>query len=209
MPKPRKSKPAKVEGRAEAMQRTRESLIEAGMALIGEHGLDVSLDAICERAGFTRGAFYVHFEDRDAFLVAVMDRVGVRFLDAVLGTGESDGDLGQTMERFLGSVQRGEYPLIGRRGVRPHQLLQACARSPKIRGRYVSLVLDSVSRLSSVLRRGQLQKRVRKDVEADAIGTILLAAVIGAQTMMELRVPIDLAYAGGTLLTMLAPAVKK
>ena len=52
------------------------------MALFAKHGLDgPSLDDICAHAGFTRGAFYVHFEDRDDFLVAVMDRVGRQIVD--------------------------------------------------------------------------------------------------------------------------------
>jgi hypothetical protein len=39
-----------------------------------------------EHAGFTRDAFYVHFKDRDDFLVAVMDQVGSEYLKAVLAT---------------------------------------------------------------------------------------------------------------------------
>src|SRR5580765_489599 len=84
---PRKA-PSK--SRETAKQETREALIRAGMDLFGEQGLDTpSLDAICERAGFTRGAFYVHFRDRDDFLEAVMQETGASFLDAVLGTGDA------------------------------------------------------------------------------------------------------------------------
>ena len=44
--------------REETKQATRDALISAGMALFAEQGLDgPSLDAICDRAGFTRGAF--------------------------------------------------------------------------------------------------------------------------------------------------------
>ena len=49
-----------------AKQETREALLQAAMAEFAEKGLDLpSLDAICARAGFTRGAFYVHFRDRE------------------------------------------------------------------------------------------------------------------------------------------------
>ena len=62
--------------RAELKAQTREALILAGITLFQEQGLDApSLDAICEAAGKTRGAFYVHFEDREAFQVAVMERI--------------------------------------------------------------------------------------------------------------------------------------
>ena len=57
-----------------AMAETREALIQAGLAEFAERGFDApSLDKICARAGFTRGAFYVHFENREDFLVAVME----------------------------------------------------------------------------------------------------------------------------------------
>src|SRR5580700_6965980 len=78
--------------REETKVRTRAALVDAGIALFGEQGLDApSLDAICERAGFTRGAFYVHFRDRDEFLEAVMERLGGQFLDAVLADEDADG----------------------------------------------------------------------------------------------------------------------
>ena len=54
-----------------AKQETREALIQAGMDAFSEEGVDLpSLDAICARAGFTRGAFYVHFKDREDFFAA-------------------------------------------------------------------------------------------------------------------------------------------
>ncbi|HEY0250250.1 MAG TPA: TetR family transcriptional regulator, partial [Kofleriaceae bacterium] len=61
--------------REQAKAQTRIALIDAGIIELGHHGLDASLDQICARAKLTRGAFYVHFADRDAFIVAVMHHV--------------------------------------------------------------------------------------------------------------------------------------
>jgi AcrR family transcriptional regulator len=191
--------------REETKRETREALIDAGIALIGEEGLDVSLDAVCERAGFTRGAFYVHFADRDAFLEAVMERVGAQFLDAVLGTAGKDDDLLTVAARFLRAVTTGDYPLMREGGVRPHQLLDACARSPAIRARYVALAEDSVARMAQAVRRSQKDEVLRDDVDAKAVAQILLAAIIGAQTMNELAIPMDLAKTSAALLRLLGP----
>ena len=193
------------------MAETREKLIRAGAELFGKHGLDApSLDEICERAGYTRGAFYVHFEDRDAFLVAVMEREGLPFLDTVLG---GDDDEPPTLEavtaRFLASVVSGAYPLTRKGGPRPHQLLDACARSKKIRARYVALVADSIARLTRVIEASQDEGTVRSDVAARDVAPILLAAVIGAQTMIELDAPLDLGRSGTALLALLARASKR
>jgi AcrR family transcriptional regulator len=192
------------------MLKTREALIAAGMALFAEQGLDApSLDAICERAGFTRGAFYVHFQDRDDLLVAVMDRVGAAYLDAVLpaavGGGEPVG-FEEIVRRFVVSVQTGIYPLLGGPGgVRPHQLVDACVRNPTIRARYVALVHTSIERLALAVGDGQARARVRADVDAEQIATLLLAGIIGGQTMLELGVPIDLVDAARGLMVLLAP----
>jgi TetR/AcrR family transcriptional repressor of nem operon len=192
--------------RDEAKLETREALIDAGIALFGEEGLDApSLDAICERAGYTRGAFYVHFATRDAFLEAVMEKVGQRFLDAVLGP--TDDDLGALAARFMRAVATGDYPLMRsnakKPGVRPHQLLDACVRSPAIRARYVALATESTARMARVVGRGQKDGLVRGDVDAGAVATILLAAIIGAQTMRELRMPLDLPGTSAALLRLL------
>jgi AcrR family transcriptional regulator len=191
--------------REEAKRETREALLEAGAALFGEEGLDApSLDAICERAGFTRGAFYVHFRDRDDLLEAVMERVGRSFLDAVLGTGAAEEPLEGTVARFVRSVATGDYPLTRAGGVRPRQLLDACARSPRIRARYVALAAESLSRIRGAVQAGQRAGALRGDADAEQVATILLAAVIGAQTMIELGMPVDVARAAAALMALLS-----
>jgi AcrR family transcriptional regulator len=71
-----------------AKQETREALIRAGMAAFSEEGVDLpSLDAICARAGFTRGAFYVHFKDRDDFFSAVAEQALRDLINWVISTG--------------------------------------------------------------------------------------------------------------------------
>jgi TetR/AcrR family transcriptional regulator, transcriptional repressor for nem operon len=202
--------PKKKTVRTEAMAETREKLIAAGAELFAKQGLDApSLDAICDRAGFTRGAFYVHFKDRDDFLVAVMERVGLPFLDSVLGDADGSGappTLETVVARFLGAVVSGRYPLTSKNGPRPHQLLDACARSEKIRARYVGLVADSIARLSRVIQASQEEGTVRADVRAEDVSTVLLAAIIGAQTMIELKAPLDLAGAATSMVKMMGPS---
>jgi len=205
------SRPRETKPRAETMAETREALIRAGIELFAEQGLDApSLDAICARARKTRGAFYVHFADRDAFLAAVMERVGFPFLDAVLGRGDdAPRDISHVVERFLMAVASGEYPLTSEKGVKPHQLLDACARSEKVRARYAALIEETVARLHAILAEGQREGAIRDDLRPEDVSTMLLAAVIGAQTMIELRVSVDLASAATAMLRMLAPTAQR
>ena len=54
---------------------TQDRLMDAATALFAEKGvLAASVEEICERAGFTRGAFYSNFESKDELLLAVVQR---------------------------------------------------------------------------------------------------------------------------------------
>jgi len=209
MSRPR-SKPKPKLTRAERAAETRSALIEAGLELFGAHGLDApSLDAICARAGKTRGAFYVHFSDRDAFLEAVMEQAGATYLDAVIGGPDEAADLGAIARRFVASVESGQYPLTRAGGPRPHQLLEACVRSPAVRARYVAIIEQSLARLGAALGEGATRPPgggpvvppIRRDLDPRHGATILLATVLGAQTLIELGVPLDV---GRTALQLVA-----
>ncbi|WP_084795966.1 TetR/AcrR family transcriptional regulator [Pseudonocardia asaccharolytica] len=51
---------------------TRRRLIEAAYEVFAERGIaDAPVEAICERAGFTRGAFYSNFDSKEALFLAV------------------------------------------------------------------------------------------------------------------------------------------
>jgi TetR/AcrR family transcriptional regulator, transcriptional repressor for nem operon len=55
-----------------AGQRTRQELIDAGVAVAEREGLaGLSINAVVDEAGVAKGTFYVHFADRDAFIDAL------------------------------------------------------------------------------------------------------------------------------------------
>jgi AcrR family transcriptional regulator len=209
----RAKNPKHAESRDDAKQQTRAALVNAALELFAEQGLDVpSLDAICDRAGYTRGAFYVHFKTREDILVAVMDQVGESFLASVFaqmpdlaGGGRR---LHHAVKRFVDAVGSGAYPLMATGGkgplVRPHQLLDACARSPVVRERYRDLVQLSVGAVAGLVRGDQDEGAVRSDVDPETVATMALALVIGAQTMNDLGLTLDPARLASVIEQMLA-----
>src|SRR6478735_9603300 len=63
---------------------TRQKLLDAAALVFAEVGLDAaSVEAICERAGFTRGAFYSNFETKDELFLELAGRVSRERVDAV------------------------------------------------------------------------------------------------------------------------------
>lgn len=186
-------------GRAQAKQETREALIQAGVAAFAAEGLDTpSLDAICARAGYTRGAFYVHFKDRDDFLVAVMEHVLGRFLDAVIATGDEAHDLDHTIDRFAGALATAAGPAPGPAAspvlgpVQLFRLVEAAARSPKIRAHLVTIIDQAIGRVERAARSGQGGGTVRSDVEPRVGAQILVVMALGLMGAIELGVPLDL-----------------
>src|SRR5213595_1606839 len=54
---------------------TRAMLVEAGLRLFAERGLELgSLDDVAEAAGFTKGAIYRQFPSKGAFLLALFEQ---------------------------------------------------------------------------------------------------------------------------------------
>jgi hypothetical protein len=90
--------------------------------------------------------------------------------------------------------------------MRPHQLLDACARSKAIRKRYTTLVQDAIARLGERMRAEQTSGVVRSDVDAQSVAVLLLMTAIGAHTLSDLEVTLDPAALLGTLGTLLYPA---
>ena len=198
-------------------QETREALVRAAMAEFAEHGLDApSLDAICARAGFTRGAFYVHFRDREDLVAAVMERVLGAFLDAVVARGEvgHERSLAATVERFAAAV-------AGQRGARTrdaeppeptdawrapavplHQVLAACSRSPDLKRRFVSILEEAIRRVANAARHeGQ--------GDADALAALLVLTALGVRAALDLDLALDVRSVRDAVLRLLRPRVPR
>lgn len=60
---------------AQRREATRDALLKAASALFAERGYHAtSLDAVAEHAGFSRGAVYYNFADKDELFLALLDR---------------------------------------------------------------------------------------------------------------------------------------
>ncbi len=71
--------------RAEQQAATRRRLLDAAQEVFAEHGFDgASIDEICTRAGFSRGAFYSNFSDKADLLITLCERRATAFADVEL-----------------------------------------------------------------------------------------------------------------------------
>ncbi len=99
---------------------TRERVLDAALAVFAERGvIGSSVEDICERAGFTRGAFYSNFTDKAELVDALVEREHARViasLDANLALTFADlassaagglddlGSMAPVVERILAAI---------------------------------------------------------------------------------------------------------
>ena len=132
---------------------TRDRVMDAAIALFAEKGvLAASVEEICERAGFTRGAFYSNFQSRDELMIAVAERKGREILKAAdeavrsvpdepVAEGSIDDVIRQAMAVFQASHPIDAQWLVARNEMRLYAL-----RTPATRDalRAVEASLDSL-----------------------------------------------------------------
>lgn len=161
---------------------TRAALLKAANELFSEQGLDIpSLDAICDRAGYTRGAFYVHFRDRDELVRAVCAEYQSDLLQQIGVYDDSPEALTNLLRRLLGS--KTNVPL--------HQFLQAVDRSPELAAGFRETLREATDIARDATRFSQAMSNVRGDVDADGLSQVLVALSLGVQVMREAGTPVD------------------
>jgi TetR/AcrR family transcriptional repressor of nem operon len=187
--------------RAETKAKTRRALLRAGRQIVAEQGLDVpSLDLICKTAGFTRGAFYVHFEDRDDFLAAVMESILADYTASIVQTADPAGDLERSIRRFVTSLDD-----LSRDAPHLSLLLDGCMRSERVRDRFIAGVRASILLLTGLGTHAAAAGEIRDDVPVHAISELLVATVFGVLATRQLGVPFDLSAAADALIALLRP----
>ncbi len=189
--------------RAVTAQRTRLALLEAGLAEISLQGLGASLDSICARAGLTRGAFYVHFADREAFLIAVMHHVLGTFVATL--TGATAGSVAGAITHFFALADARDPAVHADSSLRFHHVMEACRRSRPIGDAYRQLVVIARDQLAQRIAKDQRAGLARTELAPAAFADLLLVAALGVAATFELELPLGVPGVGESLLLLAAP----
>jgi TetR/AcrR family transcriptional repressor of nem operon len=182
----------KISPREQSKQATREALLKAGMDIFSEEGVDLpSLDAICAHAGFTRGAFYVHFKDRDDFLAAVVKKTLHDFVNSIISQTDLDADLSSTVARFMEAVAQPQVPLLASNRLFLHLLARGSQRSVDIAKSYHVLLKGALEQLTKSAQAGQEDGTASDVLEPDLVAVWLLASALGFTTLLNFGIGAD------------------
>jgi TetR/AcrR family transcriptional regulator, transcriptional repressor for nem operon len=190
--------------REQSKSQTRQAIIEAAVACFSEAGLDSpSLDSICARAGCTRGAFYVHFKNRDALIAAAMAERRGAVLSTMLSGPPGSLSIPELLNQFGLAVESGAFPIAG--AVRSGELLAACRRSRTVQKTQVRLLKETLQLLKQHAAAGRKSGTLRPDMQDTELATLLLVLEAGTELLLDFSVPLDFGAAARALARLVAP----
>lgn len=187
-------------------RRTRDKLVEAARAVFADHGTGVGVADICEAAGFTRGAFYSNFSDKDELLRAVMEpqiEDTIAQIEAMMARADDTSDPAALVERFLGVVNldrdlfliRSEMTLAAARDPGDHaadlapleqmlgRLTDAIVAALAQQGlRFTIDPADAVRVLAAVADQSHQQSLIRQTDDPTRLARVTMPAIVAAMT---------------------------
>lgn len=161
-------------------QRTRGRLLQAAFQKVHRLGFqNTGLDTILAATHVTKGALYHHFESKEALGYAIVEEIIAnlvrdRWLRPMLGNGQPLDILSGIVRRLPTRREdvRVGCPLL-------NLALEMSPLDEQFRKRLQKIFLSWHEGVAALLRRGQSQGTVRRDLHADEAASFLIAMVEG------------------------------
>lgn len=151
--------------RAESRQLTRDRLLTAAADAFAELGVNgASVEHIAERAGYSRGAFYGNFEDKDDLVIELLKQRTLRELEEVQALRAGTSSFEEVLKRLRAwNIARAEH-LESWLSLRLELILHAI-RSPRIRPLLAQreLIARQVTAEGVARELGQMQRTLPAD----------------------------------------------
>jgi AcrR family transcriptional regulator len=169
-------------------ERTRERLLQAGYREVYRSGFQsASIDSILAATNVTKGALYYHFESKEALGYAIVDEVVAklprdRWLLPLQQSKDKD-----PIDALIGVVQaiptrprdiKGGCPLV-------NLAQEMSPLDEQFRKRLQTIFHAWQEGIASVLRRGQSQGTVRRDLVPEETASFLIALVEGHEVLAK------------------------
>ena len=167
------------DARAEPRDARRE-LLSAAADIFSARGFhDASVDAVAERAGYSKGAVYWHFDGKDdLFLALIEEHVDrpLREMAELLESAPADRDMAPEASRRLAELIAGQPDWI----LLDHEYWLRAMRDPQLRRRYAERRRDLRTALGDALaRRMETLEAETPAVDPERIATAFMALIVG------------------------------
>ena len=164
--------------RAASAQRTHERIIDAAIARFAADGVGASFDAIAADCGVTKGALYHHFGSKDELVEAVYREAIRRHADRVVAA-SAEGTGRERLHALIDSSMQlyGSGTPFYRLLIRLH--LEAGAGRGHLTGIARRVQAHQREYMLALVRQGQEDGSIRPDLDAEAVGLTVNAALQG------------------------------
>ncbi len=146
--------------------RTREKLMTAAVTVFAERGIvGASVEEICETAGFTRGAFYSNFADKDALVLAMIEQnIQAQYAAAERAVAVAKSAPDDLTAAELVTLTLDRFDVIGGQGresiTTQQELLLHAARQPTLRGPYMEFANACTQQLTTLVTDALVATRI-------------------------------------------------
>jgi AcrR family transcriptional regulator len=147
-------------------------------ARLGYQG--TTIERIARDAGVTKGAVYYHFRDKEELLFeAVKDRIG-GFEQQVLEEVTPGRDAAANLRRVVDACFFHATVSNHRRFIIT-LMVEALDTNPRLSAEFQRILRRMRAFLAGVVREGQRQEALRRDVPPEAVAEVIVGGIIGAE----------------------------
>jgi AcrR family transcriptional regulator len=171
----RRTRDARAEGRD-----SRQVLLDAALEELAERGYgDASVDRVAERAGYSKGAVYWHFDGKPGLFLALLEErldAGMREMIELLESAPPERDMAPESSRLFGELLVRSSDLL----LLEHDYWSQAVRDSELRQRYAARQAELRRALGTAL-----EVRLRHlgapelEVPPERVATVLLALTAG------------------------------
>lgn len=159
--------------------RSTSRLLDAAAELIAEQGYgSLTVAAIGERAGYSRGLVSVRFGSKEAMLEQLVERITTHWFERVV-VPRSEGRTGLEsvvilLDAIKEQVEQGHPQLRAL-----YRLMFDSLAAPSLRERFTQMNHSALRDFETFIRRGQRDGSIRRDVRADDEAALIVSALRG------------------------------
>ena len=163
----------------------KQQIVQAALSLISSHGLKgLSIAGIASRVGLVPSAIYRHFKNKEQVIDAILDIIRERLLANVKVVTEETGDVLERLRRLLMlHIQL----LRENQGILRVVFSEEVMNGPQERKARVHNTVETyLSAVADMVRQGQEEGVIQRDLEADSVSVAFLGMIQPAAILWHL-----------------------
>jgi AcrR family transcriptional regulator len=165
-------------------QQTREYLLQAAAQVFAERGFHAAtLDEVAAAAGFTKGAVYSNFKNKEDLFLALLEDAYAREMSALRATIESSDIPPEARIGDFVSLIGGELDRVPNMGALYLEFHLYALRNPAARARMNELEQEDIRAIAEILEVEREQRGIEVEEPAERTARIIVALFRGINMM--------------------------